>query len=181
VRRWPLAPIAFFLVVQGIAAATIVPTPPAGALPGLQSRARPLSSAALVAEVVSHASLRRVLDRGGYAAGSEREYVGRTPVFDHVTERVLRFGSDAGASGYLRWLRAHAAESLGAPRSVASLALGRDGFVYRPRGCGCHSETPTYLIAWRRGHDALTVLASGPGATPKTTAGVARRLDRATS
>jgi len=181
VRRWPLAPIAFLLVVQGMAAATTVPTPPAESLPGMQSRARPLSSAVLVAEVVSHGSLRRVLDRGGYAAGSEREYFGRTPVFNHVTEQVLRFDSAAGASSYLRWLRAHAAESLGAPRAVTSVALGQDGFAYRPRGCGCHSETPTYLLAWRRGHDALTVLASGPGATPKTTAAIARRLHRATS
>ena len=125
--------------------------------------------------------LQRVLDRGGYVAGSEREFYGRTAVFNLVTERVLRFGSGTGASAYLRWLRAHAAELLGEPRSVAAAGIGTDGFRFRPRGCGCHSDTPTYLIAWRRGGLVLTVLASGNGASPKTTGVLARSLDRAAS
>ena len=180
-RRWPLLLIAFLFVAQGLAAVPPVLTPPAGSLPEMQSRARALGPAMLVAEVIDHAGLRRALDRGRYVAGSEREFFGRTVVFNHVTERVLRFESGAGAASYLRWLRAHTAESLGAPRSVTASGIGTEGFVYRPRGCGCHSDTPTYLIAWRRGNLALTVLASGSGATPKTTGGLARSLDRAAS
>ena len=174
--RWSLALIAFLWVAPA-AALPAVPKPSAGALPDMQSRARPLGTAALVADAVDHAGLRRVLDRGGYVAGNEREFFGRTPLFDHVTERVLRFETGSGASSYLRWLRAHAAESLGAPRSVTTLDIGTEGFRFRPRGCGCHSETPTYLVAWRRGRLALTVLASGDGASAKTVGAVARALD----
>ena len=161
----------------GAVALPAVPTPSAGSLPDMQSRARPLGTAALVAEAVDHAGLRRVLDRGGYVAGNEREFFGTHPVFDHVTERVLRFETGSGASSYLRWLRAHTAESLGAPRSVTPLDIGTEGFRFRPRGCGCHSETPTYLVAWRRGPLALTVLASGGGASAKTVGALARALD----
>jgi hypothetical protein len=173
--------IAFLWVAHGLAAAPIVQTPPAESLPGMQSRARQLPPAVLVSEVVDHRGLRRVLDRGLYVAGSEREFTGRTAVFNHVTEQVLRFGGGAGASSYLRWLRAHTAESLGDPRSVTASSIGTEGFVYRPRGCGCHSETPTYLIAWRRGPLALTVLASGSGASAKTADALARKLDRTVS
>jgi len=173
--------IALLWVAPGFAAVPPVPTPPAGSLPEMQSRARALPQAVLVAEVIDHAGLRRVLDRGGYVAGREREFLGRTPVFNHVTEQVLRFGNEAGATSYLRWLRAHTEESLGAPRSVTATGLGTGGYVYRPKGCGCHSDTPTYLIAWRRGNLVLTVLASGDGATAKTAGTLSRRLDRAAS
>ena len=94
---------------------------------------------------------------------------------------MLRFGNRAGASSYLRWLRVHTAETLGDPRSVIASNIGTEGFVYRPRGCGCHSETPSYLIAWRRGPLALTVLASGSGARTKTAEALARTLDRTIS
>ncbi len=173
--------VACLWIAQGVAAAPIVPTPPAGSLPGMQSRARPLPSAVLVAEAVDHRSLRRVLEQGLYVAGSEREFTGRTATFNHVTEQALRFGNGAGASGYLRWLRVHTAETLGDARSVTASDIGTGGFVYRPRGCGCHSETPTYLIAWQRGPLALTLLASGSGARAKTVEALARKLDRAVS
>ena len=173
--------VACLWLAQGVAAAPIVPAPPAGSLPGMQSRARPLPSAALVAEAVDHTGLRRVLEQGLYVAGSEREFTGRKAVFNHVVEQVLRFGKGAGASAYLRWLRVHTAETIGVPRSVTASTIGTDGFVYRPRGCGCHSETPSYLIAWRRGPLALTVLASGSGARTKTAEALARTLDRTIS
>jgi hypothetical protein len=181
VRALLLLLVAVLCFAQAASAAAPVPTPPAGALPDMKSRTRALGSAALVAEVVDHDGLRRVLDRGRYVTGSEREFFGRTAVFNHVTERVLRFGGRAGASSYLRWLRAHAPESLGDPLSVTASPVGTGGFVYRPKGCGCPSDTPTFLIAWRRGNDALTVVASGSGATATTAGVLARRLDRTTS
>ena len=110
--------LALLWVGQATAAGPLVPAPPAGALPDMKSRARPLRSVALVAEAVDHAGLRRVLESGGYVAGSEREFFGGTSRFNHVTEQVLRFRRGAGASGYLRWLRAHVDDELGAPRSV---------------------------------------------------------------
>jgi len=179
VRRGFLALIAFLCLALAPAALPAIPTPPAGSLPGMQSRARPLPSTVLAAEVIDHAGLRRVLERGGYAGGNEREFYGKTEVFNHVTEQVLRFGSAAGAASYLSWLRAHSAQSLGAPRSIAATRLSPGGFIYRPQGCGCHTETPTYLIAWRHGNLALTVLASGAGASPGTVTALARRLDGA--
>ena len=94
----------------------------------MQSRARTLPSTVLVAEAVDHAGLRRVLERGGYVGGNEREFYGKTDVFNHVTEQVLRFGSTAGAATYLRWLRAHSAQSLGAPRSITATATRGWGF-----------------------------------------------------
>ena len=181
VHRSPLVMIALVWIAPALAAVPVAPTPPAGSPPGMKSRARPLPSTVLVAEVIDHAGLQRTLDQGGYVGGSEREFFGRTVVFNHVTEQVLRFGGAAGATSYLRWLRAHTAESLGAPRSVTAAGIGKNGFVYRPKPCGCHSETPTYLIAWRHGNLALAVLASGSGASPKTAGALARRLDRAVS
>jgi hypothetical protein len=180
-RRWPLLLFALLWIAQGIAATPPVPTPPAGSLPEMKSRARHLGPTVLVAEAVDHEGLRRVLDRGRYVAGSEREFFGRAVLYNHVTERVLRFDREAGASSYLRWLRVHAADVLGEPQSLSASPIGNEGFVYRPRGCGCPSERPTFLIAWRRGRDVLTVLASGNGATAQTTGGLARRLDRITS
>ncbi len=180
VHLWPLLLLALLWIAPGIAATTPVPTPPAGSVPGLESRSRPLGPTVLVAEAVDHRGLQGILARGRYVGGSEREFFGRAVVFNHVTERVLRFGSEAGASSYLRWLRAHAADSLGESRSLTASNVGVEGFVYRPKGCACPSDRPTYLIAWRRGHDALTVLASGNGATVKTTGNLARRLERAT-
>jgi hypothetical protein len=38
-------------------------------------------------------------------------------------------------------------------------------------------ETATFLIAWRHGPNALTVVAAGPRATSKTAGVLARRLD----
>lgn len=179
--RWPLVMMALLCVAPALAAVPVVPTPPTGSPPGMQSRTRPLPPTVLVAEVIDHAGLRRVLERGGYAGGTEREFYGKTDVFNHVTERVLRFGSTAGATSYLRWLRTHSRQSLGAPRSITATRLGDGGFIYRPQGCGCHTETPTYLIAWRHGDLALTVLASGRGASPKTAGALARRLGGAVS
>ncbi len=144
----------------------------------MKSRARTLTSKALAAESIDRDGLRRVLEHGRFVDGSEREFYGRTMVFNHVTERVLRFGSAAGASSYLRWVLAQAPASLGAPRSVTELDGTKGTFVYRPKGCGCHTDTPTYLMGWRRGTTALTVLASGPGATPATVSALARALER---
>ncbi len=175
----PLALIAFLCLASASIALPAIPSPPAGSLPGMQSRARTLPAAVLVAEATDHAGLRRVLERGAYAGGNEREFYGKTAVFNHVTEQVLRFGDPAGAGAYLRWLRAHSAQSLGAPRSITATRLGDGGFNYRPQGCGCHTETPTYLIAWRRGNLALTVLASGAGANRRTVNALASRLDNA--
>ena len=178
-RRSIAVLFAVLWVGQATAAGPLVPVPPAGALPDMKSRARPLRSVTLVAEAVDHAGLRRVLESGGYVAGSEREFFGGTSRFNHVTEQVLRFRRSAGASGYLRWLRAHVDDELGAPRSVTASEVGTSGFVYRPRGCGCHSDKPTYLIAWQQGRLVLTVLASGNGATARTVDALAHALDGA--
>lgn len=173
--RWLASvPIALCLVHAATAA-----TPPPPTVPGLESRVRQLEAASLVREAVDHEGLRMVLERGRFVSGSERESFGRAATFNLVTARVLRFGTAGGATSYLRWLRGHAAASLGDPVSISPLGFGADGFVFRPKGCGCHTETPTFLIAWRHGRNALTVVAAGPRATPKTAGVLARHLDTA--
>lgn len=181
VRRLLLLMIALLLVAPAQAAEPLPRALPASALPALQSRSRPLTVAALASETVNHAGLRLVLAQGGYRAGSEREFYGRTASFNHVTARVLRFDDAAGASRYLSWVRGHAKESLGSPRAVTALGIGTGGFVYRPRGCGCHSDVPTFLMAWRRGPLVASLLASGSGATARSVGTLARALDRSTS
>ena len=158
-------------------AATAAPPPPP-TVPGLESRVRQLDAASLAREAVDHQGLRIVLEQGRFVSGSERESFGRAAIFNLVTARVLRFGTAGGATSYLRWLRGHAAASLGDPVSISPLGFGADGFVFRPRGCGCHTGTPTYLIAWRRGRNALTIVAAGARATPKTARALARGLDQ---
>jgi hypothetical protein len=172
-----LLPLVIGLLLVVPAQAATPRTLPASALPGLQSRSRALTVVALAAETIDHAGLRRVLEDGAYRAGSEREFFGRSTSFDHVTARVLRFDRAAGASRYLAWVRGHAAELLGSPRAVTALGIGRGGFLFRPHGCGCHADRPTYLAAWRRGSLVATLQASGEASVLRVEK-LARTLDR---
>ena len=79
------------------------------------------------------------------------------------------------------WITSMPETGTAAVNEITASDIGTEGFVYRPRGCGCHSETPTYLIAWRRGPFVFTVLASGSGASAKTAGALGRSLDRAVS
>jgi hypothetical protein len=153
-------------------------TLPPGAIAGLASRERALPAPVLAAEGLDHARLTQLLQEAGYAAGAEREFYGRARPYSHVVARTLRFRHAQGATRFLSWVRAHAADTLGAARTTHALTIGDGGTVVRARGCGCHGETPTFLASWRHGTLVLWLLASGPGANEHRVAALAARLDR---
>ena len=171
-------------LAAGAAACAGTSAPPAtlgaGALPGLDSRARTLDAAALAEDALEPAELAALLDGAGYAAGSEREFFGRTDTFDHVVARALRFESPDGAGAYLGWLAGHARDLLGRAGAEAPLPLGDAGLLFSLVACGtCKKELPTFLAAWRRGDTVRWLLAAGRGASRHTVEALARVLDTA--
>ena len=91
--------------------------------------------------------------RGGTTsrAADEIEYTGRTKLYSHVVTRTLSFAAPSGASAYLRWLDRNASDLIGQVKSKQALPVGSDGVLLLEEGCGCHSDLPTYLAAWRDG------------------------------
>lgn len=151
---------------------------PESALPGMRAAERSVGPAELAQDAVEVEAARDALAQLGLADGVEREFTGHTPLFDHVVARTLRFDGDAGAQGYLRWLRAHADDVLGDARPQAGLGLGEDGVAFTLVPCGtCKHELPTFLAAWRHGDDVATLLAAGRGANPETVRALAEQLD----
>jgi len=154
------------------------PTLPASALPDLEQRARPLGLEALAADSLEPQRLRHLLEESGYATGSEREFSGKTPTFDHVIARTLVFEDVKGADAYLGWLGTHGRDFLGRA-DPANLSLpGNSGVGFTLAACGtCKKELPTFLAGWRRGATVLSLLASGSGANPERFGALARELD----
>lgn len=154
------------------------PTLPASALPDLEQRARALGLGALAADSLEPEPLRQLLEESGYVTGSEREFSGKTPTFDHVIARTLVFGDMKGADAYLGWLGAHGHDFLGrADRAELSLP-GNSGVGFTLAACGtCKKELPTFLAGWRRGDTVFSLLASGSGANPERFGALARELN----
>jgi hypothetical protein len=141
-------------------------TLPADALPQLDSRARTLDAEALADDSLDPAGLGDVLAEAGYVTGSEREFSGKSPSFDHVVARTLVFESDAGAKTYLGWLRGHAADFLGRADPADLSVPGQSGVAFSLARCGtCVKEVPAFLAGWRRGNVVLWLLAAGSGAS----------------
>ncbi|HEX2506017.1 MAG TPA: hypothetical protein VHK22_07410 [Gaiellaceae bacterium] len=130
----------------------------------------------LAADALEPASLGRLLDEAGYTIGLEEEYSGRTKLYAHVVSRRLEFARVDGAARYVAWLRSNASDILGTARPVAGFDAGQDGFLTRDWGCGCHSDLPTFLAAWREGSIVRTLLADGPGVDRKRFVALARGL-----
>ena len=155
-------------------------TLPAAALPELASRARTLHPAAVAADALQPASVERLLDEAGYVTGREREFSGRTKIFDHVVARTLVFETPLGAGTYVAWLQGHGDDVLGRAERAKLAAPGDDAAVFTLAPCGtCKKELPTFFAGWRRGETVLTLLAAGSGANPKRFSALARRLDEA--
>ena len=136
-------------------------------LDGLNVAARTLDASVLADDALDREGLREVLRTAGFVGGTENEYSGRTKTFSHVISRVLQFRDVAGAEAYLGWLDANASDILGKVKSREPLAVGDGGTLFLEQGCGCHSDLPTFLAAWRRGELVHTVLADGPGVDRK--------------
>ena len=157
-------------------------TLPGSALPGMRAAERSIGPDELAQDAVQVEAARAALERLGLAAGVEQEFTGHTPLFDHVVARTLRFDDDAGAAGYLGWLRTHADEVLGDAKPETALGLGEDGVAFTLVPCGaCKHELPTYLAAWRRGDEVATLLAAGRGANAETFRALAEKLDAVVS
>ncbi len=152
-------------------------TLPASALPELHSRARSLDGATLAVDAGSEA-IEGVLQDAGFVSASEREFFGHTATFNHVVARTLVFEDPGGASGFLTWLRAHPDLILGRAVVGEPLSLGESPMLFTLGPCGCHSEVPTFLVAWQRGATVLWLTAAGPGATRATVDTLARSFDR---
>ena len=159
---------------SGGAGTLIEPGPPL--VEGLTRSTRPLERERLASEAIQPERLREVLDEAGFRGGSEDEYSGRTDLYSHVVARRLAFESPGGATRYVDWVRANAADFLGTTKPAAPLDVGADGFLTRDAGCGCHSDLPTFLAAWRDGASVQTLLADGPGVDRARFVALARQL-----
>jgi hypothetical protein len=154
------------------------PTLPASALPDLEQRARALGLDALADDSLEPEPLRQLLDESGYVTGSEREFSGKTPTFDHVIARTLVFADLKGADAYLGWLGMHGHDFLGRANPAKLELPGDSGVGFTLAACGtCKKELPTFLAGWRRGTTVLSLLASGSGANPERFGALARELD----
>jgi hypothetical protein len=151
---------------------------PGSVLPELDSRVRPLGAEALAADSYDPEALAELLDEAAFVAGTEREFSGKTRIFDHVIARTLVFRTAAGADTYLSWLRGHGEDFLGRVQAAEVSPPGESGVVFALVPCGiCKKETPTFLAGWRRGATVLTLLAGGSGANPQTFSALARQFD----
>jgi hypothetical protein len=143
---------------------------------GLTRSSRPLARDALASDALEPARLLEVLDEAGFRGGSEDEYSGRTDLYNHVVSRRLAFEGPGGAARYVDWLRTNAADLLGTAKPADPFDVGADGFLTRDAGCGCHSDLPTFLAAWRDGASVQTLLADGPGVDRARFVALARQL-----
>jgi hypothetical protein len=174
------------VVLAGTACGSDESAPPApttlgaGALPELDSTARTLDPAAVAFDAFDQASLQKLLADAGYETGSEREFSGKTRIFDHVVARTLVFDSTDGALAYLDWLRGHGDEVLGRAVPAKVAPPGEDGVAFELERCGtCKKELPTFLAGWRREESVLTLLAAGSGANPARFTALVREHDEA--
>jgi len=155
-------------------------TLPAVALPELDSRSRSLDAAALADDAFEPDALAALLSEGGFVAGREREFSGKTATFDHVVARTLVFESPSGADAYLGWVRGHGDEVLGRAAPAKVVPPGEGGVAFTLERCGtCKKELPTFLAAWRREATVMTLLAAGDGADAASFSALAHELDEA--
>jgi hypothetical protein len=159
---------------EGEAAATPEAGPPL--VEGLRRATRVVDLDSLAADALEPEDLARLLEQAGYNIGLEEEYTGRTKLYAHVVSRRLEFERADGAASYVAWLRSNAADILGTAKPAAGFDAGADGFLTRDEGCGCHSDLPTYLAAWREGSIVQTLLADGEGVDRKRFVALARQL-----
>lgn len=147
-------------------------------LAGLAVSSRELDAAAVADDALDRDALAALLSRAEFRGGAEHEYSGRTKTFNHVVSRVLVFADASGARAYLGWVRANAADLVGKVAWRKPFELGENGTIVLQAGCGCHSDLPTYLAAWRRDASVVTLVADGNGVNRARFEALARELDR---
>ena len=156
------------------------PAIPPDALPGLASRVTGVDTAKLAGDALDPGALQDLLDRAGFASGTERSLAAGTAGFRSLAERRLLFGSPEGAKQYLDWLAGHASDILGAEQPEPAFDLpGSLAFSKEPGGCCPEKSTFWFLTAWQRGAIVLSVMASGPDASRDNIAPFVASLDAA--
>jgi hypothetical protein len=142
------------------------PPLPAAAVPYLDSTVNQLTSAGLALEA-QLPDLAGRLQAWGFDGVSRRYFQGQSRRrLQVVDSRSLRFGSPAGARGFVRFVRAHPGSFLGgALRPHAFSSRGRTGIVPKGALCACHLATPAYLAVVARGDRVTWLEINGPGAT----------------
>lgn len=153
-----------------------VPLADPDSLSDLNRSERELGVDALSEDALEPPKLAGVLEKADFEGGREIEYTGHTKLYSHVVTRALIFAKPDGASAYLQWLDRHATDLLGPVKSQQPLAVGSDGVLLLQEGCNCHSDLPTYLLAWRDGSVVRTLLADGAGVNERRVTALAREL-----
>jgi hypothetical protein len=136
------------------------------AVPGLDHVDRTLGTQALIREALGRNGIEDLVQSWQLKAAAERSFRGTTRDLTSVVARTLDFGSAAGASGFVEFVRAHPDSYMGPVKASQPVAAsGRKGWVLTARGCGCHGETPLLLYVASSGPRVSWVMINGPRAT----------------
>lgn len=158
--------------------ASVLPSLPRAALPGYVVRVSTLDAAGLSADALDPSSLEAVLAGAEFEVGREGRFTSRAKPLTIVVARVLRFGSSAGALGYLDWLRTHGRDLLGSKTQITGPPDVPDAIAFSHDPClSCTKDTFWYFAAWTRGPYAITLRAGGPDAGQATAAPLVSALD----
>jgi hypothetical protein len=137
----------------------------AGAVPYLESKARPLT-AAVVAREAGDPTLAGRLADWGFDGGSSRYFQGQSRQLQVVDSRTLRFRTSDGAAAFLRFVRAHPESFFpGAGPMRRFSSEGRHGILVEGLPCSCHLATPALFSALPRDTTVSTLEINGPRAT----------------
>jgi hypothetical protein len=158
--------------------ASNLPGLPRTALPGYVVHVSALNAAGVSADALDPPSLDAVLAEAQFEVGRESRFTSPAKPLTIVVARVLKFGSSAGALGYLDWLRTHAPDLLGSKTQVTHPPELPEAIAFSHDPClSCTKDTFWYFTAWTRGPYAITLRTGGPHAGLSTAAPLAEELD----
>jgi hypothetical protein len=131
-------------------------------------------------EAVDAEALSGILDVAGFQGGVRSSYAGNGRAIRRVEVGVLTFESNDGASAYLAWLRANAADLIGEVQGADRTLFGDVPlYVHLPDGC-CPREPTIALAAWIRGPQVFRVLVAGAAADGRKAVRLVREVRTST-
>lgn len=143
----------------------------ASAVPGLTGERRDLTASELARDAGAR-ELGDLLEGWGFMRASERDMRGGTGDIAVLVTRTVEFEDPTGARRYADFLRRKATLTLGSAPDFQRLSGG--GYLFEGSLCGCHRETPQYLVVRPRGARVSWLRLNGPGVDEV----IARRLAR---
>ncbi len=143
----------------------------AAAVPGLSGERRDLTAVELAQDAGAR-ELGNLLEGWGFVRASERDMRGGTGDIAVLVTRTVEFEGPTGAHRYADFLRRKATLTLGSAPDFRPLEGG--GYLFEGSLCGCHRETPQYLVVRPRGARVSWLRLNGPGVDEA----IARRLAR---